>query len=198
MSGAVLLVDWRDSPQLPRDGYYDRRPLGKIKEAIIHNTGGQEDVQQDNDYHRKEAVWVKGDPSVHAPHVAYHVWLPMDPLGFLEAHGIAHEGDVDSVVVWCNHLEEISWHATNGNPTSVGIATQGDGQAEEMTQAQLIGLHWLLNDHLPDQGVVIERQNVWGHGECGGVYGGGPPYGNATVCPGEKRLPQVQAIRNNS
>ncbi len=181
-------------PQLPRDGYYSRRP-GSISDVIIHNTGGQEDIQADNDYHRFKAVWDKDDPNVHAPHIAYHLWLPYDPVAFLSKHGLESDSISPSVVVWCNHLWERSWHATNANDVCVGIALQLDGESQEPSEAQKTGVSWLIDEFLPDQGVVIPRKRVWGHGECSKVYGGGPDWGNNTVCPGKYVLPWVREFR---
>lgn len=197
----MLLVDWRDDPRLPRSldesgrpKYYSRRAQA-ITAALIHNTGGNTDILADNRYHRLEAIWDAHDRGVRAPHIAYHYWVPFDPDDFLTRHNISREIKVKSVVVWCNHLWERSWHGNLANDAAVGIAAQLNGEVRPLSDAQKRGIMWILNGHLPSQGVKIPRWRVWGHGETPAVHGGGPEWGNRTVCPGKYVLKWVRALR---
>jgi hypothetical protein len=160
---------------VPRSGYYSRRTQA-ITGVIVHNTGGDESLERDNEYHRFEADWGDG---LHAPHIAYHIWVGRDGR-----------------VVLCNYLWEASWHARYANESCVGIAFQGDGEESPLSREQLSRLRWLVETYLPTQGVTVPWSSVWGHGECPNAWGGGPDWGNNTVCPGRMVLPQIKALRS--
>ncbi|MCL5960727.1 MAG: peptidoglycan recognition protein family protein [Chloroflexi bacterium] len=132
-------IDWRNSPELPRDGYYVRRvtPIGFI---VIHNSGSDADIQSNNDYHR-------GD-SFGAPHLAYTFRI-----------------DREGTVVWANELWEASWHAKDANDEGLGICLQGNLELTQPAPAQLEALQWLLEVKLPGLGVDLSREKVYGHGE---------------------------------
>lgn len=187
-----MLVDWRDSAKLPRDGYFPERREA-VSGAIVHNTGGYEDITLDNDYHRISADWDPQEAGVqHAPHVAYHLWIPREGTAWLRGNGIAGVGPV---VVWCNYLWEAAWHARGANQSCVGIALQGDGEAKDASDDQKAALRWVLDELLPRESVPVARERVWGHGETPSVWGGGPDWGNVTVCPGRMILPLIWALR---
>ncbi len=191
-----LLLDWSDSPLLPRGGYFPPRS-GSITGGIVHNTGGDEDITADNDYHRFSADWDPQEPGVqHAPHIAYGFWLPYDPVAFLTRHKVAFTGTPSSVVVQCNKLWERTWHAMLANDSCVGVALQVDGEKRAMSEAQMGGLRWLFEHFLPTQGVTVPWSRVWGHGECPKAWGGGPSWNNNTICPGHYVLPQVRNLRS--
>lgn len=197
-----MLLDWRESGKIPRvvqggSDHYGNRSQA-ISACVVHNTGGDEDITQDNRYHEYEAHWYPDHPAIlgGAPHIAYHFWAPYDPAAFLAVHGIpVATQPTPAVLVWCNHLIERSWHATGGNDEAVGVACQVDGQERGLSEAQKTAVLWLMDKHLPANGVTIPRSRVFGHGECPAVYGGGPGWGNVTVCPGEYALPWVKELR---
>ncbi|MCL5265194.1 MAG: N-acetylmuramoyl-L-alanine amidase [Chloroflexi bacterium] len=153
-----------------------------------------ESIEADNNYHRQKD-WGEGS---RAPHIAYTLWLPYEPMAFLVAYGIAcdEQNPPKGVAVLCNYLWERTWHGTNANDSCLGVTCQVDGESQELSESQKLAVTWLLNEWLPGQGVNIPKGNVWGHGETPNVYGGGPDFGNNTVCPGKYVLPWVKSLRS--
>lgn len=95
-----------------------------------------------------------------------------------------------------NPIERMLWHVTNGNWSAVGtLCIMGEGQRPSAAMlASLRALYdWLCADRpdLPN----LDHTGVWGHGECGGLYGGGPQWGNSTTCPGPDLLAWTRAYR---
>lgn len=169
-----------------------------ITGAIVHNIGGDEDITADNAYHRFSADWDPQEPGVqHAPHITYGAWLPREPVAFLRRHGVSFDEarPPAAVVVLCNHLRERTWHALGANDSCFGIALQVDGEKRPASEAQMLGLEWMIDTWLPSQGVRVPWWRVWGHGECDRIYGGGPGWGNDTICPGRHVLAQLKALR---
>lgn len=189
------MFDWSGTFWLPRNGYYDSRPgtLKDILGVVIHNTGGSEDILADNLYHMRQAVWVPGDPTVHAPHIAYTYWIPRDPAGFFGLHDFS--GPVPEVLaIKCNKLNERSWHANLANDYYVGIALQGNGEKDSFSPQQVIALNYLIDTELPSLGVNVRE--LWGHGELDKIYGGGEALGNNTICPGVYGIQLVKSLRS--
>jgi len=94
-----------------------------------------------------------------------------------------------------NDLERIGWHIKNGNVESIGLLWIG-GKGQKPTPAAHDSIEAVCNWIVEDPAFSATRSEVWGHGECGGQYGGGPMwYGNSTECPGPDLLAWVKAYR---
>jgi hypothetical protein len=75
------------------------------------------------------------------------------------------------------------WNTTYGNPwglATVAILGKGEKPSSAMLAAFKAHLDYMTNR----ADIPARRAHVWGHGECGLMYGGGPPFGNNTDCPG--------------
>lgn len=197
----VAVVDWsNDQAKLPRDQfgkasygkYFPRRALADITYAAIHHADAVSGIQAISRYHQ-EKDWGGGS---RAPHIAYWAAIPDDPMGFLQDRGIIAPG-ARSVFVICNEITEAGWATTSGNPYAAAIVLCSDLDVKEPSESQLLALQVGLVRVLPRAlgGRFIARNRVFGHGECGGIYGGGPGWGNATACPGAKFIDDVRAYR---
>jgi hypothetical protein len=83
----------------------------------------------------------------------------------------------------CNDEELITWSVTNGNPVTLStVLILGPGQKPSAPMLATLGAHLDRLTSRPDL-PGITRQNVFGHGEMGRIYGGGPDFGNNTPCP---------------
>lgn len=95
----------------------------------------------------------------------------------------------------CNPETHVLWQANNANRTGLGILhILGKGQkpSDKMLASSKALLDWLTLER-PD--IPAGRDDVWGHGELGKPYGGGPDYGNNTDCPGPDILAFVRKYR---
>jgi hypothetical protein len=94
-----------------------------------------------------------------------------------------------------NDPADILWNTNYGNP--VGVATLvllGDHDQMGAAQEQALRQHLLYQASL---GVFsASPRTTYAHGECGGVYGGGPKFGNSTTCPGGVLLDWVHRFRS--
>lgn len=171
----VPVVDWRDSPELPRrcdlpasqyiNGCYYRKRNQPITLIAVHHAASEADVKEINTFHETTGYF-DGD---NAPHIAYHFAI-----------------ENDGTIIQCNYVEERSWHATRANDSALGICLQGDLDKHAPSDKQRIALQWLLDTLCED--LKIPRTGVWGHGEL-------MQYGNSTSCPGSHLLPLVKAYR---
>ncbi len=103
----------------------------------------------------------------------------------------------DGTIAQTRDESEILWHICNGNRVCLAVKVDC-GQGQEPTAEQLSSLNKMLTwlcYHRPD--IPADRAHTYGHGECGGQYGGGPRWGNATDCPG-RLLPYVRRWRAGS
>lgn len=160
-----------------------RRALASITHIGVHWNGPPVDADAwaqlvvDAGYHiRKD--WDLGSSIARGWGLMYH--MAVDQAG---------------TIYWCNDFEDVLWHISGGNYKALGILCVL-GQGQKPTQAMLDSLQRLL-DWLTEERADIPaaRANVWGHGECGGMYGGGPAWGNATECPGPDLLAFVRKYR---
>lgn len=86
------------------------------------------------------------------------------------------------------------WNTTYGNPW--GLATVAILGASERPSEAMLATFERHFDYMANRtDIPARRDNVWGHGECGRIYGGGPDFKNNTNCPGGL-LPFVKAYRN--
>ncbi len=165
--------------------YRARRSLSTITDAIIHWNGppvvanAWAQLTADARYHCFTKDWSSNGSGVYGWSLMYH--FAINQAGH---------------IYWCNDLEDVLWHDSNGNGRGVGILhILGEGQVASADM--LTSSEWLLDElttRRPDIPNLL-RAGVWGHGECGGVYGGGPRYGNATQCPGPQLLAYARAYR---
>ena len=164
--------------------WLSRRALDAVTKVIIHWNGpptSADELRQlrgDADYHIQKD-WSDDGSGVFGWGIMYHL-------------GVGQSGRIYLL----NDLEDVLWHVRDGNPVSVGvICLLGKGQTPS---ASMLGslralVVWLVDERadLPNVG----RTDVWGHGECGGMYGGGPNFRNNTECPGPDLLRWVRAYR---
>lgn len=97
----------------------------------------------------------------------------------------------------CRAERNVTWHINKGNYEAVGtVVLMGTrGRLTAAARDTLIQhLAWL--DSRTDIGVSMSQH--WGHGECGGIYGGGPSWNNATTCPGPELLELVRNYRKGA
>ncbi|HEV2123042.1 MAG TPA: N-acetylmuramoyl-L-alanine amidase [Chloroflexota bacterium] len=179
---AIPVVDLRTV--LPRNTRYktlrqwSQRPVQAITHAVYHHPAYplRPEGPHDSITRWKAIAQVHIDKDwgggYHAPTLTYHL--------VIDAHG---------QVLVCNHLEDVTWHASNANGFSVGVCIDvGEGQA--ILPAQVLALQWVadaLNTATPE--MPVSRAYNFGHGE--------PElrqYGNATACPGAV-LPCIQSYR---
>lgn len=96
----------------------------------------------------------------------------------------------------CNDEDRLLWNTTYGNPYGMAIVhvlDDGEEPSAEMLGSSTAMLDWLTSrDDIP-----ARAEHVFGHGECGEVYGGGPSFGNDTPCPG-KMLSFTQQYRKGA
>lgn len=162
-----------------------RRLLSAITKLIIHWNGpatGSDELRQlkgDASYHISKNWASAGNPPAYGWAIMYHF-------------AVGQSGKVYAL----NPLTDILWHVSNGNPVAIGIICL-IGEGQKPTPAMFASLRQLV-DWLVDERVDLpnlSRGDVFGHGECGGVYGGGPNYGNSTECPGPDLLAWVRECR---
>lgn len=93
-----------------------------------------------------------------------------------------------------NDENMLLWNTMYGNP--VGLATVCIMDESEQPSPAMLGTLTRHLDYMCERtDIPARRWNVWGHGECGAVYGGGPPFGNSTRCPGRALLSFVRDYR---
>jgi hypothetical protein len=94
-----------------------------------------------------------------------------------------------------NDPERIGWHIKHGNVESIGVLWIG-GKGQTPSAAAYAGIEEVCDWIVEDPAFSAGRRDVWGHGECGGQYGGGPVwYGNSTECPWPDILAWGRAYR---
>jgi hypothetical protein len=96
----------------------------------------------------------------------------------------------------CNDEDRLLWNTTNGNPYGLAVVhVLGDGEqpTAEMLASSTAMLDWLTSRY----DIPAKAEHVFGHGECGEIYGGGPDFGNNTPCPG-KMLDFTQLYRKGA
>lgn len=123
--------------------------------------------------------WSKDGSGIHGWGLMYHV-----------------EIDQDGKVYFSNDFEDVLWHISGGNYHAIGVhCILGEGQvpSSAMYYALQGVLDWLCYDR-PDM-PSLTKSHVYGHGECGGQYGGGPAWDNSTACPGPDLLRFVRQYR---
>ncbi len=167
--------------------YLRTRALKKIQAIIVHYNGPAVHATEmaqligDANYHISGRYWSKDGSGVFGWAIMYRF-------------AVGQSGTIYEM----NPLEDILWHVTNGNGEALGILCI-IGKGQQPTKAMLKSLEklvdWLTTER-PDFPAV--RANVWGHGECKGIYGGGPQYGNSTECPGSPLLAWVRDYRNGA
>ena len=174
--------------KLPRNAqnatrWLRRRLLRAITRIVVHWNGpavaadAWKQLVGDASYHITKD-WDTGSGVAHGWGLMYHIAI-----------------DRDGNIYLCNDFEDILWHCTGGNALSLGVlCVLGEGQKPTAKMLAVLQgvLDWLCNER-PD--ISAGRGDVWGHGECGGVYGGGPQWGNATECPGPDLLKFVRNYR---
>jgi hypothetical protein len=133
-------------PVHPTDRY-ETRPLSNITDLVIHHTvsSGDLDTTVIAEFHVSSRDW---------PGIGYH-------------YVIDNAGRIEQV----NHLETVSYHASEANSYSVGIALKGDFTNTPPPRQQLDATDWLVN-HL--RGDLAIKHTI-GHRES-------PAAG--TECPG--------------
>lgn len=95
---------------------------------------------------------------------------------------------------WLNDVEDILWHCCDGNAVSAAtlVIVPNGGEMTPLQQEA-------LNAHIEYQewlGYCAASQGTtFGHGECGGMWGGGPEFGNQTECPGAGLVEWCRARR---
>lgn len=160
------------------------RPLSDIADLDIHYNGPP--VVED------EMTQLIGDAN-------YHIgpgkdWNPPNRVrgwSIMYHYAVGRSGRIYKL----NPETHITWHASNGNRRGLGIlCILGKGQkpTPQMLASLKALVDWLTTER-PE--IPATRVNVWGHGELGGIYGGGPGYGNSTECPGVDLLAWVRAYR---
>jgi hypothetical protein len=184
------MIDLRATDALPTnpEGQTNgTRTLSQIKNIIVHWWGTPtiaDEIQQlrsGSRYHAFERDWNLATPGItHARRLTYHL-------------AIGQSGQV----YWINNFTVRSWHVNNGNDVAIGINHMiGEGQTPSaaMLASSKQTLDWLTQER-PD--IPALRGDVWGHGECGGVYGGGPKFGASSSCPGPDLLEWTRAYRKD-
>jgi hypothetical protein len=82
-----------------------------------------------------------------------------------------------------NDEDRLLWNSTNGNPWGMAVVhvlANGEEPSPAMLASSKAMLDWLTSrDDIP-----ARQDHVFGHGECGEIYGGGPSFGNNSNCPG--------------
>ncbi|KKP51435.1 MAG: N-acetylmuramoyl-L-alanine amidase [candidate division TM6 bacterium GW2011_GWF2_33_332] len=138
--------------KLPRRGQYAQRSIEAIDKIVIHHSASPAGRFTMYDF----ANW--------------HI----DPGGRLKAPGIAyHFGiDPDGKIYQSNKLTSQSWHAGNGNPSSVGVVLNGNFENEIPSDAQKKSLKYLIRFL---RRKLKKKLTVFGHREIPG---------NLTACPG--------------
>lgn len=174
-------------PTNPNGGTSGKRALSKCKVIAVHYNGPPVTASEMNQligdarYHAFERNWGK-DPNrpIRARTITYHIAIGQSGKTYL-----------------LNDFEDVTWHLSNGNPHAIGIlCIMGKGQkpSAAMLASLKVVVDWLVEER-PD--ISATRADVWGHGECGGMYGGGPAYGNNTECPGPYLLAWVRDYRKS-
>jgi len=128
---------------------YNTRSLDSITDLVIHHTVSPDDRTSESiaAYHVNSKGW---------PGIGYH-------------YVIGADGTIEQV----NELETVSYHASDVNGYSVGIALKGDFTELYPTDEQLAAAAWLV-EYLID--TLPFAEVVYGHREAVGA---------ATACPGD-------------
>lgn len=193
---AVLVLDWRNS--LPRTlgsyGYYFETRSKAARGWIVHHAAGEHDVDAINAYHQAKD-WGNG---ARAPHIAYHVFIPKDPVAWAQEWGVTLPDDTTSIIVVCNYAWERGWHATDANDEYWGACLQLNGLTTEPSGAQREALQYVVDGRLDTLSMhefyKPAGQLVWGHRQLGptspawwnsSLFGAWRDYNNATSCPGD-------------
>ncbi|HYP21466.1 MAG TPA: N-acetylmuramoyl-L-alanine amidase [Chloroflexia bacterium] len=168
-----------------------KRPLGQVTESFVHfparaispGASQADEIAQLTEF------------------ANFHIRKNWGQLGSIPAYGWTVQyhwavGPSGRIYI-LNNPEDILWNTSNGNP--VGVATLvmlGEGQ--QPTAAQLATLRQHLDYIATRTDLRLKRVRTWGHGECGGIWGGGPAYGNSTNCPGRPLLDWVRQYRKEA
>ncbi|MFH1618263.1 MAG: peptidoglycan recognition family protein [Candidatus Margulisiibacteriota bacterium] len=156
----------RKNPRVKWSDFNQPRQLSKIKFLVVHHT-----ADNINDIHRLNEIEINGTRiyKYGCPTIPYHYWI-----------------NEDAQIHKCNNLSDITWHAKNANPVSVGIALVGNYEKQKPSAAALKSLEFLLNELLGNLKLPVTK--VFGHREL-------TMYGNSTACPGRFLFPFVQEFR---
>ena len=126
---------------------YRTRDIDDITTMVVHHTVSPAD---------------RATSSIAQYHVSHHDWPGIGYHFMIGADGLIEQ---------TNYLSTISYHASDGNPYSIGICLKGDFTYEQPTEKQLDALYWLINELQAQYGFEL----VLGHKEVPG---------NSTACPG--------------
>lgn len=165
-------------PYDPRRPYLQKRKIGEIDYLAVHYdeiTLPERGLPQESDLPRMVGI------------ARYHMaknWVaprqkPAYGHGFMYAYYVT-----PSAVYQTRPEDDVTWSVCDGNRKTLSICCSlGKGQeppARLLTNLRGL-LLWLCYQR-PD--FPAGRSDVYGHGELGRIYGGGPDFGNNTVCPG--------------
>lgn len=163
------MVDWRESGQLPRNGYYRRRDAD-VALLAVHHPDAESSAKAVNTFHTT-GNYFDGE---NAPHIAYHYYIENSGL-----------------IVLCNHTWEQSWHATRANRIALGVCVNGDLDKRAPTTAQRLALTWLLDALCVAFGLA--QSKVFGHGELT-QYGNSTACPGSFLLPLVKQYRAGQAV----
>jgi hypothetical protein len=165
--------------RLPFDGtspYIHHRPLSSIHYSAVHYTADRLPASASE---AQEIQRLIDDANYHI----HKDWNP--PNGVYGWCLMYHYAAFQSGRIYiCNDEALITWAVSNGNPVTLStVLVLAPGEKPSKAMLATLRRHEdYLCDERPDL-PGVHQASVFGHGEMGKIYGGGPEFGNNTPCP---------------